>query len=290
MIRANRLLLAASLLAATCGPAAAQFVLPGAVAPAPAGTVSAPPAARVARPPAAAQGAAVFAPAVDGLLDRSLLHNGTEGRLEFSRRDKALAVERLSLAGQKISIPGQMCRVDLAPADVSLKEAGRPNGALRYEMTAGSCTLSFDVLDGAVNVAATAGTCEFQAQDCRATPAGLWGPPGASLNAAWVKTLEKSRGDADKALRANFRALLERTKDREQVKLIAREQAGFSSERTTICRDYLDEAKHGFCAARITEARAVQLRARLGSAGPAPETKPARPRPAAQPAPAGNLY
>ncbi len=40
-----------------------------------------------------------------------------------------------------------------------------------------------------------------------------------------------------------------------------KEQAGFSSEREVICRNYLGEDIHGFCALRITEARALALQA-----------------------------
>jgi hypothetical protein len=86
-------------------------------------------------------------------------------------------------------------------------------------------------------------------------------------------------------MRANFKALLARTDGKEAVKLVAREQAGFTSQREMICRDYRDETKHGFCAARVTEARAVTLAARIAEPAPASaqetgkKPRPKKPRP-----------
>jgi hypothetical protein len=61
---------------------------------------------------------------------------------------------------------------------------------------------------------------------------------------------------------AKFHALLTSAgKDKEAIKQIASEQAGFSSEREVICRNYLREDIHGFCALRITQARALALQA-----------------------------
>jgi hypothetical protein len=61
---------------------------------------------------------------------------------------------------------------------------------------------------------------------------------------------------------AKFHALLTSAgKDKDVIKQIASEQAGFSSEREMICRNYLRENIHGFCALRITQARALALQA-----------------------------
>ena len=43
---------------------------------------------------------------------------------------------------------------------------------------------------------------------------------------------------------------------------MTREQTDFASQRDELCRDYAAEARHGFCAARMTEARAALLRKR----------------------------
>ena len=69
------------------------------------------------------------------------------------------------------------------------------------------------------------------------------------------------------------------------LEVIAREQAGFSAEREMTCRDFQREGQMGFCAARITEARAASLRARLGlNTEPKPAAKP-KPRATPKPAP-----
>ena len=94
-------------------------------------------------------------------------------------------------------------------------------------------------------------------------------------------------------MRTNFRALLASVgKDQEAVKKIVGEQAGFSSEREMTCRNYLREEIHGFCAVRITQARALALqaafeeRAQYAATGP---TKAVSQRTAAKAKPAANL-
>jgi hypothetical protein len=71
------------------------------------------------------------------------------------------------------------------------------------------------------------------------------------------------------------------TKDRSEIKAIAAAQAGFSSLREETCRDYVREDQHGFCAARVTEAHALALRAKLypdAEDKPVAKKRPARPR------------
>jgi hypothetical protein len=88
------------------------------------------------------------------------------------------------------------------------------------------------------------------------------GPPGNTIGADQTKQLERERGRVDSAMLAKFHALLASAgKDENAIKKIAGEQAGFSSEREVICRNYLREDIHGFCALRITQARALALQA-----------------------------
>ena len=63
-------------------------------------------------------------------------------------------------------------------------------------------------------------------------------------------------------MRANFKRLLTTTKDRPTIMGYARDQAQFSSTREEVCRAYAGETRHGFCATRLTEARAATLRAK----------------------------
>ena len=78
-------------------------------------------------------------------------------------------------------------------------------------------------------------------------------------------------------MRANFRALLASAgKDEAAIKAIAGEQAGFSSEREVACRDYAHEDSTGFCALRLTQARAFALEAQLAMKDKRAEPKKAK--------------
>ena len=277
-------LIAACLIALSCAaPVLAQMQLPGAFAPAPAGTVQTPAKAAPAKPrgPAAPAAAASRAPGEEAVVARPLHLNGTAGTIELERRDKTLQITKLLLAGDQITKPGEVCEVNVVPgAPLEAKPLGRPEGLLRYETGLEICPFSFDILDGSVLVGAlqkdgAPQICEFKAADCRISPAGLWGPHPGNFVGERLKQIEKARAQADSAVRANFHVLLARAKDKGEIKLIAREQAGFSSQREQLCRDYAREGAHGFCAARISEAHAAALFARIAAAGggPAAERK-----------------
>jgi hypothetical protein len=232
-------------------------------------------------------------PSEESVLGRLLKRNGSEGSLRLERVGREEWRARLALEGTRISRPGEACTVDLAePLPVSLR--GRPDGLLRLEIAAPSCPLTASVLDGAVWMRAPTQICAIETADCRVDPRGLWGPEPAAL-APLARTIEQDRGQADRAVRENYKVLTQRAAGPD-VRPIVSEQAGFSSERETVCRSYRGEANHGFCNARYTEGRAAQLAARLGlvatapaapaptpaAAGPPPQPRPARP-PAAAP-------
>ncbi len=223
-------------------------------------------------------------PSEDSLVGHPLYRNGAQGEIELQKaeaarpaekkssdkRERVLLVSRLTLPGELISKPGSACKVELTDTGpLAATSSGRPDGLWRYEVASETCPFAFDVLDGAVLVAPLAKGCTFAAVNCRVEPGGLWGPPASALGEEKSKEIEHSRSRAEAALRANFRALLARTKDPAQVRLVAREQAGFSSDREQTCRDYSGEERHGFCASRITQARAASLGTRL-AATPAP--------------------
>ncbi|MDB5648849.1 MAG: uncharacterized protein JWL62_369, partial [Hyphomicrobiales bacterium] len=160
------------------------------------------------------------------------------------------------------------------------------------------CPFKLDVLDGAV--LAEGNICDVPKADCRIDPAGLWGPSGGSIRGDLLPRIERSRRQADDQVRATFKALLASTRDKAEIKRVAAAQAGFSSRREEVCTKYRREDVHGFCAARLTEARAFALRAEYDRlAGGAPKAKPvarkpAPPKPstlfAPPPGPASNLY
>jgi hypothetical protein len=255
-------------------PAFAQLQLPGALGqPAPAGTTAPPPTEAPKEKP---KPPILRAPSEDAAVGRTLLRNGTTGMLVIERAGKDLRVQKLALTGDQISKPNEHCRVEVSGTPLSLMSEGKPAGLSRYKLALEICPFSFDVLDGAVLASNGSKTCEFKAADCQVDPAGLWGPRASELGPERVKEFERARAHAESTVRADFRALLAAAgKDKQQTKAIAAEQAGFSSEREEKCRTYAGEDVHGFCALRLTEARAISLGARLAGVE---EIKPRPPK------------
>lgn len=277
-----RPIIAALVLLSTAMAAAAQVVLPGAVAPTPEGAQSAPnaaPAARRPKPrPSAGEAASgtrspdtpgdalpstgvpVKPAAASSLAGQTLYREGRQSQITFELRDKTLVVSRLTLAGQ--ARDGSECRVDVADLPVPVRDEGQPDGMARIGIPLPACPISFDVLDGAALATGDGGLCTFKSADCRIDTAGLWGPPAASLGPDRDKLIERERTRAEAAVRGNYKRLVSTTKDRPTIMGYAREQAQFSSTREEICRGYAGEIKHGFCATRVTQARAAALGAR----------------------------
>jgi len=239
------------------GPALAQLALPGAVAPSAAGSVE-----KLYRPKSAAKAGPRPPPSLSTIIGRPLLLNGRSGLLQFSGKGSVLRIDKLRLVGEVISDAKQPCSIDVVGASpIETKSLARPDGLLRFEADIPACPLTFDVLDGAVLSPTQTEACVFKAADCQASPAGLWGPDGAAL-AKDSKSIERTRARAQSEMVTNFKELGARLKDSGKAKDFARDQAGFSSVREEACRDYAHEAAHGFCATKLTEARAAFLRAR----------------------------
>jgi hypothetical protein len=213
----------------------------------------------------------------DAILGKILHRHGHHGQAVFSKTAAGYGL-KLDLDGFQIANPVEPCAVSFGEAPVPVSALGRPQGVPRYRLEAPICPIVFEVLDGAFLVAEPAEPCLVEAAQCRVDPRGLWGPDARSL-AGQAKEIEKARGSAERAVREGYRTLTAKS-DAVEQRTIAREQAGFSAEREMICRDFQREGQLGFCAARITEARAASLRARLGlDSEPKPAAKP-RPRPA----------
>ena len=225
----------------------------------------------------------VRAPGEDTIVGRELRLNGSAGLITFDRQDKDLRITRLTMPGNQISRPADICRVDVSGGPFLLKSTPRVDGLLHFQSEIESCPIAVDVLDGAVRVSVTGGLCSFASADCKTTPGGVWGPPGTSIGPAESKNIERLRAAADKNAQAYYKALIATAKDKAQTRQIAAEQAGFSSKREEACRDYAKEDVHGFCASRLTEARAVALRAKLypnETEGPARKPPPPKRKPA----------
>jgi hypothetical protein len=260
--------------------------LPEAPAPVPApgapGEPGQPPAAEAPRPaPQPARPVVLKTPSEDGVLGQDLQLNGLSGSLKLERSGTAVTA-RVKLPGTKISQPAESCTVPLGGGNpIALSTEGKPEGVPRFEAAGAECPLRFDVAEGGVLVS-TLGSgpvCTFSAADCATTPAGLWGPPAATLIPR-AGEFDTARGVADKAVRDNYKLMTQRAR-REDVRPIVSEQAAFSADREQLCRTYAREGTHGFCHLRVTENRALALATRLGAntAVPTASVAPRRSRP-----------
>ncbi|MFN3671959.1 MAG: hypothetical protein ACK4VM_08635 [Bosea sp. (in: a-proteobacteria)] len=214
----------------------------------------------------------------DAILGRTLKRNGGFGEAVFEKTATGYGL-KLNAEGFQANNLVEPCAISFGDKPVPVTALGRPAGVPRYRLEASICPIVFDVLDGAVLVVEPTQPCVVEAAACRIDPRGLWGPDSRTLPAR-AKEIEAARGVAERAVREGYRVLTAKSDATEQ-RTLAREQAGFSAERAQICRDFQREGAVGFCGARITEARAASIRARLGiTADPKPAAKP-RPRPAA---------
>ncbi len=228
-------------------------------------------------PPPKAKPIPMKTPSEDSVLGHDLRLNGAKGWLVLTRQGKDLGLSRLSFDGEQISQPEEPCHVDVeAGLPLPLRLEGHPSGPSHYSVDLPACPFSFDVLEGAVFVP-SGQACSFEAADCHVDPAGLWGPQGNTITPAKAKEMERTRVRIESDMRANFRVLLAHAgKDKAAVKRIAAEQAGFSSERETLCRSYALETQHGFCALEMTRARVLALLAKLDAGGEPSEDKAKR--------------
>jgi len=217
----------------------------------------------------------VRAPTDASLIGRELRLNGAHGRMVFQKRGADLVITRLSLGGELISRRDEACMVNIEEGPFLAHPDGRHEGLRRYRVDLPACMFAFEILDQAIHASVgdartsspLVGACMFEQADCRAHVAGVWGPAGEAINAAEVRRIEQARASAEKNALANYRALMAAAgRDRDAVRAIAADQARFSSRRAEVCFDYLREHFHGFCASRLTQARAVALRAQMNPA------------------------
>jgi hypothetical protein len=262
-------------------PSSAQLMLPGAAPAAPEGAtpVSKPKSAHKASSGSKGGDAKLAKPApaagVASLIGRPLMLNGKSGLLQISGDDNAIIVEKLQLAGEGVSDSTQRCLLDIVgETPIEATNIGRPDGLERFEAKVPACPIAFDVLDGAVLVPAQITACVFKAADCQTTPGGLWGPEGASL-VGDAATIVKERAEAERTMGKILHIIEDRAEDSPRAADVVRDQKGFAGQREELCRDYVKESIHGYCALRVTEARAALLRTRLDELGPATASKAA---------------
>jgi hypothetical protein len=272
-----------SLLSFVCwqAPSSAQLILPGAAPAAPEG------AAPVSKPKSAHKGSSgskgsdaklakpAAAAGVASLVGQPLMLNGKSGLLQISGDDNAIIVEKLQLAGEGVSDSSQRCVVDIVgETPIQATNVGRPDGLERFEAKVPACPIAFDVLNGAVLAPTQITACVFKAADCQTTPGGLWGPDGASL-VGDAAAIVKERAEAERTMGKILHIIEDRAEDSPRAADVVRDQKGFAGQREELCRDYVKESIHGYCALRVTEARAALLRTRLDELGPATASKAA---------------
>jgi hypothetical protein len=267
--RGTLIVLVLGLMASPGSVLAQPMQLPGAVDSAPVGVPVAPPAAATgAAPPAGFRGSRPAAVPVkqvadDAIVGQALLHQGRSGRFVMERLRGGYGLKVLFEGFQTTNLL-EPCGVAFGDDAVPLESLGRPAGLPRFRLQASACPVVFDVLNNALMVVEPQAPCVIEAAQCRIDPRGLWAPDGRGL-VALARDIEKDRARAEAQVREGFRVLGERGSP-DDKRMVAREQASFSSEREQTCRDFNREGNHGFCAAKFTEARASSLRARTAAA------------------------
>jgi hypothetical protein len=247
----------------------AQLALPGAVAPTPEGSIASPSGAPRKRREAPA--VAPKLPSDDTIIGHALHLDGTRSTIELQRSGDEIRVARLTLTGDRLSRSGETCAVEVVETPLSLTARESAKGLHRYQLDFPACPFSFDILDGAILASNEGKACEIKAADCRTDPAGLWGMGADEFDPKRAADMLGGRARVEKTVRSVFNTLYEKNKkDKAARSVLVREQAGFSSRREEICRSYAQEAEFGYCALRVTEARALALGTQLAKGAPMP--------------------
>jgi hypothetical protein len=206
---------------------------------------------------------------VASIIGKTLRLNGSSGAMEIAKGDskeQPLKIVTLKLSGEVVSNPQQKCEISIvAGGPIAASHEGAPDGLPRFSADIPACPLSFDAVDGGVIVPPQTRACVFQAADCQASPSGVWGLDPAAL-APLSRTLAKDRTRAEASIAESLKTLAKRSKGEDSE--LQKEQSDFNALRDETCRDYADESTHGFCDARMTQARAALLRKQVAKAPP----------------------
>ncbi|MBY6243660.1 hypothetical protein [Methylosinus sp. Sm6] len=253
--------------------ARAQLALPGAIAPQPTGSVAAP--AEGAKPRPRVESVTPVAPKLpseETIIGHALYLDGSRSSIELQRQGEGLEVARLALTGDRLSRSGESCRIEVSEP-LRLTSRRTESGLRRYEVEFPACPFTFDALDGAILVSNDGRACELKQADCRADPNGLWGMGETEFDTKKANEMLTLRARVEQKVRNDFKALYDKIKSEKALrKELVREQAGFSARREEICRAYVAEADFGYCALRVTEARALALGSQLANSFKAAET------------------
>jgi len=205
--------------------------------------------------------------AVASIVGKTLKLNGATGQMEIAKgddKDKPLKIMTLKISGEVISNPQQKCEISIVgDGPIALSRQGAPDGLPRFAADVPACPISFDVVEGGVIVPPQTQACVFQAADCQASPSGVWGPEAAAL-ADQAKTLANVRTRAEASISESLKTLAKRSKGEDAE--LQKEQSDFNALRDETCRHYQGESTHGYCDARLTQARAALLHKQVAKA------------------------
>ena len=218
---------------------------------------------RPSAPPVMARPVSMRVPTEDGVLGRDLKQNGVNGSLRVERLSGSDLRAKITAIGRRSAQSVETCTVQIGgPQGAVLVSQGRPDGVQRYDLKDEACPLQVDILDEAVLIKGKGEACLFQVANCQVDAAGMWGPDAAQL-VPKARDYEAARAAADKSVRENYKALVQRSRP-ESIRPVVAEQAAFSSDREVLCRSYSREGSHSFCNARFSESRLLSLAQRLG--------------------------
>jgi len=245
-------------------PVFGQLALPGAVSPTPEGSVAHSDGGRRRHGGEGGSAIAPKPPSEDSIVGHALHLDGSRSSIEFQRAGAELQVAKLALTGDRLTRSGEACRVDVSETPLKLQLREGENGQRRYQLDYAACPFTVEVLDGAILVSNEGKACAIKTADCRADPAGLWGMGSGEFDPKKAADMLGARARVEITVRNIFKTLYEKNaKDKDVRSQLVREQAGFSSWREEICRTYVNEAEFGYCALRVTEARALALGVQL---------------------------
>ena len=264
-LRATGVYAAIGLFAFLAAPhVSAQMALPGAIDPTPEGSVAPSTDKKIRRQGEGGPAITPKPPSEDSIVGHALHLDGSRSSIEFQRSGADLQVAKLALTGDRLMRSGEACRVEVGETPLRLQPRESDNGLRRYQVDFPACPFTFDVLDGAILVSNDGKACSIKAADCRADPAGLWGMGSSEFDPKKAGDMLGARARVEKTVRSIFKTLYDKNaKEKEIRNLLVREQAGFSSLREEICRAYVQELDFGYCALRVTEARALALGTQL---------------------------
>jgi hypothetical protein len=264
LLRRFALCVGAMLAIAPQSPVFGQLALPGAVAPTPEGSVAPSDGGRRRHGGEGGPAIAPKPPSEDSIVGHALHLDGSRSSIEFQRAGAELQVAKLALTGDRLSRSGEACRVEVSETPVKLQARESETGLRRYQLDYAACPFTVEVLDGAILVSNEGKACAIKTADCRADPAGLWGMGSSEFDPKKAGDMLGARARVEITVRNIFKTLYDKNaKEKDLRSQLVREQAGFSSWREEICRAYVGEAEFGYCALRLTEARALALGAQL---------------------------